>query len=172
MVLTEKSIEVLMQLRDIIGKLPEGSYDQPLDVLEGNTVGKHARHIVEFFECLLASASSRCVNYDNRNRDALLEKEPRELNGRIAALALVLRTNDFYRDNELTLQTSLDDDQDVLINTSFDRELWYNIEHCTHHLAIIRIAARSLGVTELPEHLGLAYSTRKHLAEETSGERN
>ena len=46
-----------------------------------------------------------------------------------------------------------------LIETNYYRELMYNIEHCIHHQAIIKIALLNFGKTEIAENLGVAKST-------------
>jgi uncharacterized damage-inducible protein DinB len=166
MVLTEKCLDVLLQLSTFVNRMPEGTYSRPLEILEGSSIGKHAQHIVTCFECLFASASTGVVEYDTTLRELRPETDPRELLGRIAAMALVLRTDDFDRTNELGLRTTFEDQTDgVLINTSFDRELWYTIEHCMHHLAMIRIAALQIGITDLPDDFGVTLSNRNYLFE-------
>jgi hypothetical protein len=164
MVLTEKCLDVLLQISTFVNRLPEGTYGKPLEILEGNSIGNHAQHIVNYFESLLASAASGVVEYESASADLLQETDSRELLGRIAAMALVLRTDDFDRTNELVLKTTFENQTEgVLINTSFDRELWYTIEHCKHQLAIIRIAALNIGITELPEDFGVSLSNRNYL---------
>lgn len=48
---------------------------------------------------------------------------------------------------------------DTSIATNFYRELLYNIEHCIHHQAIIKIAMLHMGKTQIPAHFGVAKST-------------
>ena len=47
----------------------------------------------------------------------------------------------------------------MVIESNYYRELMYNIEHCIHHQAIIKIALLHLGKTEIVENFGIAKST-------------
>ena len=38
------------------------------------SIGKHVRHVVEFYECLLLNSINDVVNYDERKRNLLLEE--------------------------------------------------------------------------------------------------
>jgi uncharacterized damage-inducible protein DinB len=167
MLLTQKSLEVLHQLDHLVSSLPDGAYNQPIEILEGNTIGKHSRHIIEFFECLMSSAAQGVVDYDIRSRDLRLETIPAELSMRIKELSKTLSEAEFIHNNDIMLRTRpVAESDSVMINTSFDRELWYNVEHCIHHLAIIKIAARFMGVKDIPADVGLAFSTKQYLQDQ------
>lgn len=45
------------------------------------------------------------------------------------------------------------------IETNFTRELLYNLEHCIHHQALIRVAVCKLTRIQLPSNFGVAPST-------------
>ena len=58
----------------------------------------------------------------------------------------------------LILQTEFD--QHCKVNTNVEREILYNLEHCIHHLAIIKIGLKIIKPNfKLPENFGLADST-------------
>ena len=42
---------ILKQIFDLINQLNDAEYSAELDLLNGNSIGKHVRHVVEFFEC-------------------------------------------------------------------------------------------------------------------------
>jgi len=49
------------------------------------------------------------------------------------------------------------------MNSSYFRELQYNIEHAIHHMAIIKIAIGACFTeVELPANFGVAYSTVRY----------
>lgn len=49
--------------------------------------------------------------------------------------------------------------QQINVESSYCRELIYNIEHCIHHQAFIKTALFSIGKTEIEENFGVAKST-------------
>jgi hypothetical protein len=58
---------------------------------------------------------------------------------------------------------SLIDEEEILVNTSIERELIYNIEHAIHHMAIIQIAVKHyFKYIDLNKNFGIAYATIKH----------
>ena len=49
--------------------------------------------------------------------------------------------------------------QETELETSYYRELVFNIEHCIHHQAIIKIALLTMGKNQIDESFGVAKST-------------
>jgi hypothetical protein len=48
-------------------------------------------------------------------------------------------------------------------NTSYNRELVYNLEHAIHHMAIMKIAVdNAFPQVQMPENFGVAYSTIRY----------
>ncbi|MEC7755073.1 MULTISPECIES: hypothetical protein [Roseivirga] len=168
MELQRVSKEILSQLIDITRQLKPTDFAQPLSILSGNTVGKHIRHIVEFFDLMLAGRNGGIVNYDKRDHNKTLETDPDLAITKMQSLQKAISEikNDFslslkvnYHENEQYEQT---------LNSSYYRELQYNIEHAIHHMAIVKIALQhSFKAVELPAHFGVAYSTVRYQKELT-----
>ncbi len=158
---------VLDDLRVYLSKLEPVTYQQPLDILSGSTIGQHTRHILEFYTCLIEQSVNEehpLINYSTRRRDHRIESEPDH------ALQYVDRICDQLREMDEHKPCQLDCAEhgktDHVVNSTIGRELIYNIEHTIHHLAIIKIALRSVTpVLELPEHFGVAPSTIRHRKE-------
>lgn len=74
--LQNASKEVLRQLIDLTRRLDVRQYGQPLPVLSGHPVGRHVRHIIEFYDLLLQSSSEGILNYNRRPHDLWLEESP------------------------------------------------------------------------------------------------
>ena len=68
---------VLVQLSATISELTMEEYGQPCSNLFGNTIGQHVRHIIELFQCLEKGYDSGIINYEKRNRDKLIETDPK-----------------------------------------------------------------------------------------------
>ncbi len=60
------SIEMLQQLHDVTLQLNEKDYSMPLELLNGNTIGKHIRHVYELYDELIRGIVLNEVHYDSR----------------------------------------------------------------------------------------------------------
>ncbi|RIV24000.1 DinB family protein [Fibrisoma montanum] len=171
MSLKSASTDILMQLANVIGQLTDQDYARPLPVLSGNTIGKHVRHILEFYELLVDSAQTAqrgiaLLNYDRRQRDLRLEVDTDEALRRIGTLDRAIHHLDLNHPLHLEADLSaagVPGAETIQIPSTFARELLYNIEHAIHHMALIQVAVRSDFTTlVLPAHFGVAYSTVQH----------
>ena len=153
------AIESLDQLALIVSKLSQVQFQQSLETLNQNSIGKHVRHVVEFFECLLIGSLHSIVNYDKRERNLLLENNVKFTLSRIEELQSEIEN---YQDKSLTLISDYGSGP-MKTETTLFRELVYNIEHCVHHLAIIKISIKAhFPSIQLDENLGVAYSTQQY----------
>ena len=151
--------QVLHQVAELVGQLNNEQYTQSMSVLTDNSVGKHIRHIVVFYQCLLNGISAGQIDYDKRERNLLLETDR---NYAQDAIRKITNVTAIIRDNPLTLDMACGDGI-CTVNTSTFRELAYNIEHVIHHLAIIKIGIKThYPEVSLPENLGVAYPTIKY----------
>lgn len=170
MSLKSASTDILMQLAEVIGQLEDATYAQPLDVLSGNTIGKHVRHILEFYELLVGSVptgqrSVARLNYDRRQRDLRLEVDTDEALRRIGAVDRAVHRLDLNSPLQLDADLSEVAAEPVQIPSSFARELLYNVEHAIHHMALIQVAVRAtFPEVILPANFGVAYSTIQYQA--------
>ncbi|MGB4771441.1 MAG: hypothetical protein WBP58_08280 [Chitinophagaceae bacterium] len=142
-------------LHDVISTLPENHYQQKIPALYHASIGDHSRHIVEILQCAVNGHATGVIDYHNRERNLQLAEDP--------SLALASLQNLFQqckRDNKAVNvihgETSSQEDQ---VLSTYHRELLYNVEHTIHHMALIKVALFYLGILELPEGFGMAYST-------------
>jgi hypothetical protein len=139
------------------------TYQSPMDLLSGSSIGQHTRHIIEFYNCLIeqsATGPEALINYSLRRRDHLIESEPAH-----AIHYVRLLCDQIYELNEQ--QTCLLDCHEHgnagMVASTIGRELIYNIEHTIHHLAIVKMALKESNPDlTLPEHFGVAPSTIRH----------
>ena len=160
MKLIKQTRVVLKNAQFYLKKITLVEYKQPIELLSNSTIGQHTRHFIEFYQCLLNQTTNRDINYCLRKRDIRIEE-----NTNIAIDAI---------DTILEKITALDLQKEVFTHTAkvdgtslkstVGRELYYNIEHTIHHLALIKVA---LKITNpdlvLPENFGVAPSTAQHL---------
>ncbi len=159
--LLKNSIRFTMsQLKDCIIQMDASSYTESLELLSGNTIGKHTRHIIELFQCLLQQqVSQTIINYDDRAHSKIIETSVVLSLNNIEEI--LQNVNHILSDKPLQLISCSDlNGSTFLSNTSLSRELQYNIEHAIHHMAIMQMAIKYyFKQIVMPQNFGVAYST-------------
>ena len=154
---------ILDQIRHLVEQLRPTEYSASLELLSGNTIGKHIRHVLEFFDLLVNSQDSDTLNYDNREHNELIESDKEVCLNTLKNI--IHKLNQVDGDSPLILQVSYSEEKQKPVNvqTSLNRELAYNIEHAIHHMAIMKIAVITVFPhVNLPENFGVAYSTIRY----------
>jgi hypothetical protein len=162
MELIRQSIKhTLSQLKDCIHQMDETNFVEPVELLSGNTIGKHSRHIIELFQCLINQESKGVINYDDRAHSKIIETSVVLSSNAIDEILTGL--NQIASDKPLSLISCSDlNGGTFMANTSLLRELQYNVEHAIHHMAIIQIAIKHhFKNLSVPKDFGVAYSTIK-----------
>ena len=121
------------------------------------------------YSALLAATASPGVllDYENRNRDLLLETDRQTAGNRLSDILETLR-NRFgtkYAAELAMLHNS--DGQRQVVTTSVDRELVFLASHTIHHMAIIGMLAEQAGV-DVGGDFGVHPSTLRYLQRQTS----
>lgn len=146
--------KTLNELSGLLSQLSNDDYCAPCQDLSNATIGEHTRHIIEMFQCLLNQYDTDVINYDKRKRDDLIQTNTAFAKNSIdAILARVDKPN-----KKLQLQQIVDGEE-LLIESNYQRELLYNLEHCIHHQALIKVAILQLKTIEIDENFGVARST-------------
>lgn len=146
------------EMASLLQQLTPERYAQPCDALSGASIGEHTRHIIELFDCLDSQYSGGIINYDARERDRRLQSDPQAALERLGGLEQRLDR----ADKPLFLQVTTDGDIQH-IATNYYRELLFNLDHCVHHQALIRVALpeEEEGVTLSPS-FGVARATLEY----------
>lgn len=154
---------VFDQLRDLLHRLNDRQYAATLPLLSGATIGKHVRHIIEFFQCIRQADGADFICYDDRPRNQLLETNRMHAEQVLRELQLELA---FIRDRPLLLKGDLDPGAagpKWRMQTSLLREFYYAVEHAIHHMAIIKMGVLSAYPdVNLPDEFGVAPSTLRY----------
>ena len=159
--LKQNSITILNQIANLVTQLNDNHYSEQLDLLSNNTIAKHIRHILELYVQLIAGIEQKEINYDKRERNLLIEHNRTYTLDFITELSEKIKTIQ-YIDDVLYLNTLINQDE-ILVKSSIERELTYNIEHAIHHMAIIKIGIKSIHPDFMfPENFGVASSTVRH----------
>ena len=153
----------LSQLHDAITVLTTEQYSQS-PLTETSAIGKHVRHIVEFYQALfsyLQTPSSVNLCYDKRVRNPELESSAQYALAEIRKIRESL-TATLIQDCEITVASVVVPGAPlVTMNTTLLRELFYLLDHTIHHMAIVKLIAQCQGVI-LDSQFGLAQSTKQY----------
>ncbi len=144
----------LNELSDLVRQLSNDEYTCPCQGLSNATIGEHTRHIVEMFQCLENHYESAIINYDLRPRDYQIQTDTLFANECI----LVIKNQLEKPNKSLHLQQTVDGEM-FLIESNYHRELLYNLEHCIHHQALIKVAIIQHDTIKVDENFGVARST-------------
>jgi uncharacterized damage-inducible protein DinB len=161
--LTVACKSILGQLEDVVRQVHEEDFRRPSAALSHATIGQHLRHTVEFFICLEDGFEKGLVNYDKRQHDHLIESDKFIASDSLRRIKNFISTHDEDRTLKLEVAYERDDEDWVTIETNYQRELVYNIEHTVHHMAIMKIGLREVApYVQLPADFGIAVSTLRY----------
>ncbi|ORY95491.1 hypothetical protein BCR43DRAFT_493081 [Syncephalastrum racemosum] len=160
--------KTLQQMVDLIPRLPDDTtFTKPSVVMQGGTIGKHARHVYDHFHLLFANLAKDpnaewLVDFDARARNCPMEnaREVAIQNYRDIQTKLAQVRDQIPLNTPLTLAATVDpsDDTKVEFSSTFDRELWYCCMHAIHHYASVKAICIENGL-QVPHEFGTAPST-------------
>ena len=151
-----------MRRRGLRGRLP---YDRRA------SVGAHLRHSLEHVQCcatavdgLRSGARTPILNYDGRERDPELERDPAYLAARSRELAAGILENEAVDlDAAVLAAFALDaSGGDALLPSTLRRELAFAAHHATHHFFVAGLVAKSHLGLALPDDVGRAPATLRN----------
>ena len=146
--------KTLNELSDLLTQLSNTDYSNPCYGLSDATIGEHTRHIIEMFQCLENQYEDGVINYDKRKRDYQIQTDTIFAKNTISAIL-----NQLDKPNKDLQLQQLVDGESLLIMSNYNRELLYNLEHCIHHQALIKVAVLQSEHIQIDENFGVARST-------------
>jgi len=141
-------------LIDLLQQLPDDEFSKPCRHLSNASIGEHTRHIIEMFQCLENFYNIGIINYDNRERNARIQTDTKFAIEKIKEIQKSLRSEN----KKIELEHVVDGELN-LIETNYYRELLYNLEHCIHHQALIKVAVLQYDAIKIDDNFGVARST-------------
>lgn len=149
----EKNIQHLQQLEEFLLKIDTKNYSRVSQLLNEASIGKHIRHILEYYICLMNQGV--IINYDLRPRNTLIETNP------LVAIKSIHEIIVYLRSAAESLQVFIyANDRQLPIRSFLAREILYCYEHSIHHQAMIKIALIEFNLGHfIEEDLGVAPST-------------
>lgn len=168
--MVEENTGLIRQGIDTLSVLDPKLYRSPGDVPLSSSVGKHFRHVLDFYDRLLDGYST-VVDYDARGRDPRVETDPeyaasvaRRTCAGLNALAATFGSAPGPTPVVVRTEIHSDDGSAVEVNSTIERELSALSSHTVHHYAIIALVLRLCGWT-VGEKFGVAPSTLRYLAQ-------
>jgi hypothetical protein len=128
-------------------------------------IGPHFRHCIDHYLCLLRGLDSGEVDYDARDRDERIERDPerfREVTTDVIGQLTRLNADSMQRPIRIG-QLAAPESEPSYVASTLARELLFLSGHTIHHLAIVSLIARMRGI-HIPERVSVAYSTAAYRA--------
>ncbi len=144
----------LNELIGLLNQLSDNEYSNPCEALSKATIGEHTRHIIEMFQCLENFYDSGLVNYDKRERNIKIQTDTA-----FAIKSIVAVQNNLEKENKKIELQQIIDSEEIRIESNYHRELLYNLEHCIHHQALIKVAILQSETIVIDANFGVARST-------------
>ena len=146
--------KALNELVSLLSQLSNDDFTSPCKALSNSTIGEHTRHVIEMFQCLENQYPDCVVNYDKRNRDYRIQSDTH-----FALECIDTVKNQLEKENKKLLLEQIVDEEELHIESNYFRELLYNLEHCIHHQALIKVAVLQLEHLQIDADFGVARST-------------
>jgi len=157
------SKEICAQLLDLCQKLNNQEYSHCSLLLMGNSIGKHVRHIIEFYAMLQNGFELGEVNYDGRAHSVKTEEDVDVAINRIMHIVRWLDQLSANKNLRLLMCYDQTEEECVNLKSNLMRELAYNMEHAIHHMALIRVALiQQYPHISVDANFGVAYSTIRY----------
>lgn len=157
----EGSGKITNDIIQLLNCIDDDAYGKSLEIYDGSSLGKHFRHILNFYQCILIGIEKGHVDYCHRERDPRIE-----INTAVAIAAFQQVLNDIIQlDEHQTIPVYADYSSEnealrVMVNSTIGRELMFAYDHAIHHLAMIRIGLQNdFPNIKIKNNLGIAIST-------------
>ncbi len=161
----EENRALLKQLDRVLAGIPTKTYTAAEGAFRRGGVGKHVRHVLEFYQAVL-NEFPEVIDYDSRTRESEIEEDPNAARERIQHLVsriddLRARVENRSHDSIAKLLRFSSERPLGTVASSVGRELVFLSSHTVHHLALIRFILESLGY-EVSDDFGVAPSTLRY----------
>ncbi len=160
--LARENIAILSQAEALIDDLSDAIYTNN-DILPYHSgVGKHIRHVVDFYKAFLKPPED-LTDYDDRDRSVAVETDRCRA---IEAIGRVITALEAIKNADLAVESKNDDggqrsEAFAYSRSSIGRELQFLASHTVHHFAMIAFILVQQGYTPHPD-FGVAASTLIH----------
>ena len=166
-------VQVLEQGLALLERIDDGLYAGTGGLPIQSGVGGHFRHCIDFYQSFLAGVASGRIDYERREREALVERDrafaATKLRIIISELLSLHVDGDAHLLVSLEGETDESEDSSRWCSSTVARELQSLLSHMVHHYALVALTLRLQGF-EPGEEFGVAPSTLKHWRREEEEE--
>ena len=169
--LLHDNVTLLEQGLELLEGMDEELYRSPRPEVSLSGAGSHVRHSIDFYERFLEALRSdgERLDYDGRQRDERLEKDPTAAGEKIRSIIAELeRRVPAAAGRPLLVKSDarIDDPADAPWGgSSIERELQVLSSHTVHHYALIAVVLRLHGHA-VDDEFGVAPSTLRYWKEQ------
>lgn len=152
---------ILGQCAGLVARTNAEVFGASSRVLPGGSIGKHLRHIMDHFAAAAeAAATGLSIDYDHRERNVPMEREPRIALDAIAAVrARLAEAARKPMHTPVAVRVMLSGTgEEADLRSSAAREIFFAMHHAVHHQAMMRAIAAEFGM-EVDVDFGKAPST-------------
>lgn len=150
----------LLEIKSLVQQLSDEQYRRPVALFDDSTIGQHVRHIIEFYQCLIAGVATGLVSYDSRKRDRRIETDRHYAMYCMDKIGSNINIPDLDACLKFEANYSPDGNGQVMAETTWCRELAVCLEHSIHHQALIKIGLKELAMDKMVNNtFGIAPST-------------
>lgn len=157
------NLTVIHQGIRLLDALEVSHYTQRLPLCFNSAIGGHMRHVIDHYTGFLAGLDGAGINYEKRQRDALVEGDPRHAAAVLESVAtrLTAFADHAGEPSAILVYSETSPDGETCVGSSHIRELEFLLSHTIHHYALIAVMARMLGIEPEPT-FGIAPSTMRY----------
>ena len=131
------NISVLKKIITIINNLNEDLWIQKISTINNETIGRHIRHIIDFYVSFFDGINEGLINYDNRNRNIEFEKNIKLAYNKIIDIINQLK---YFEPNDKVVNVIINHSiYGNRMQSTINRELMNLIDHSIHHGVIINL---------------------------------
>jgi uncharacterized damage-inducible protein DinB len=160
------AVAILAQGEDLLESVSPEEFARRNPQMFNGSIGGHYRHCLDHFSSWLRGLEAGEVNYDHRERDPRIEREPAfalQATRDIREALQRVQAGELGRPVMACCEVSYEEGESPRTASSYSREMVYVVAHAIHHYALISVMARLMDIT-LPPHFGVAPSTVAHQA--------
>ena len=160
------NVSLLEQARILLARIDDSAYVRASPLNPEGSVGRHLRHCLDFYRCLLDGLPLGRIDYTHRERAGEIELRREAAGERIRGLVDELQSLEVIAHRPVLVRDEEHRDAAPAgwSRSSLARELQFVASHTLHHLALIGMLLRSLGMEPGPG-FGTAPSTLRHRVE-------
>jgi hypothetical protein len=160
--LVADTVACIQQSIALLRRLSPAQYVAPQPGCFNSALGGHIRHNLDHYSCFLNGLPVGRVDYDDRDRDSLVEADPAYAADRledVASRLLASSPAELVKTISVKTDTGSEiDDSQAWTSSTGRRELQFLLSHTIHHYALIAVICHHLGVA-LDSAFGVAPST-------------